>query len=118
MSRYNFHEQLAKIKKDSKYRLPADINAPVQAFLDKIGCEVGIKKLATAQDHINYGTIELIDDRVPNAKLEIQVDAGMAEGWNQYEVEKIGHWTAISYKSIRNDNLTKKKQFNVTKEQK
>jgi hypothetical protein len=109
--RYNFHDQLASIKRDPKYRLPDDINAPVVSFLKRIGCDIGIEILKRYQDHINYGTIDLINKHTPNAKLSIQVDAGMAEGYTQHEMVEIGDWSAIFYKTIRNDNLTKKKQL-------
>lgn len=113
--RYNFHDQLAALKNDPQYRLPEDINAPVVAFLEKIGCFIGAKILRRFQDHVNYGTIELINKNAPNAKLSIQVDAGMAEGHSQYEMAIDGNWTAIFYKSIRNDNLTKKKSLTKDK---
>lgn len=109
--RYNFHDQLAAIKYDPRYKLPDDINAPVFAFLKKIGCGIGVDKLQKCQEHINYATIELINKRTPNAKLSIQVDAGMAEGWTQFELTEIDDWTAIVSKTIRNDNLTKKKSL-------
>jgi hypothetical protein len=111
MSRYNFHDQLAAIRCNPAYKLPENINAPVIAFLEKIGCVIGIKILKRYQEHVNYGTIELFDKKAPNAKLSIQVDAGMAEGYNQFEKNEEGDWTAISYKSIKNDNLTKKKSL-------
>ena len=111
MPRYNFHDQLASIRRDPNYTLPENINAPIVAFLEKMGCAIGKKILSRFQNHVNYGTIELFNKKTPNAKLSIQIDAGMAEGFNKYEIEEDGDWTAVSYKSIKNDNLTKKKSL-------
>jgi hypothetical protein len=107
--RYNFHEQLAAIKKNPRHILPADINAPVLQFLEKIGCAIGCEELKKFQNKVDYGTIELIRTDIPNAKISIQTDAGMAEGWKEYEVKRDDKWTAIVYKTVKNSNLDKKK---------
>lgn len=107
--RYKFYEQLTAIKKNPKAVLPADINKPVFDFLERIGCVIGATVLKKFQDKIEYGTIELIRDDVPNAKISLQVDCGMCEGWKQYESNKVGQWTCISYKTVKNANLDKKK---------
>ena len=61
------------------------------------------------QRSVDYGTIELMREDVPGAKLTIQVDCGMCEGYKQFEIKKDGSWTAIAYKTIKNQNLDKKK---------
>ena len=110
---YNFHEQKEAAKKNPRYMLPADINKPVIEFLEKIGCGVGVDIVKDMQNKLNYGLLELASDKVPNAKLSIQMDCGMAEGYKQYEIKTSDGWTAISYKMVKNWNLDKKK---LTKE--
>lgn len=68
------------------------------------------------QDRVEYGTIDLIREDIPNAKISIQVDCGMAEGYKQYEINKAGKWTAINYKTVRNYNLDKSKEKKTQKE--
>lgn len=109
MTKYNFHEELEKIKKNPKYRLPEDINKPVFDFLEKIKCELGIKKLKMMQEHLNYGQIELRRKNLPNSVLTIQVDSGMAEGWKDSENEYDDVWSMSAYKTVKNYNLNKKK---------
>lgn len=113
--RYKFYEQLANVRKNPKTVLPADINKPVFDFLEKIGCTVGVKILKKFQDSVDYGTIDLMRDDVPNAKITLQVDCGMCEGWKQYEVNKDGKWTSVSYKTVKNANLDKKKPKEAVK---
>jgi hypothetical protein len=107
--RYNFHDQLSNVHKNPKYVLPADINQPVIDFLEKIGCTIGVKLLRKMQQNVNYGSIDLIHDDVPSAKITIQVDCGMAEGYKIYDLEKVGKWNSISYRIVKNKNLDKKK---------
>lgn len=108
--RYSFHDQLAAIKKNAKHVLPEDINAPVVLFLEKIGCDGGVDRLKKLQKNVDYGTIDLFRDDVPNAKITIEVNAGMAEGYKQYEVDIVGKWRVVCYKSIRNANLDMKRK--------
>jgi NADH:ubiquinone oxidoreductase subunit E len=108
--RYNFHEQLAAIKRNPKHVLPADINAPVKAFLQGIGCEAACDELRKLQEHVNYATIDIISAEVPTAKISVQVDAGMAEGWKEFRTVTNGKWTIHICKSIKNANLDKKKR--------
>jgi len=107
--RYNFHDQLRAVKSNPKYVLPADINKPVIDFLAKIGCEIGVKLVEAAQRNINYRTIELVRKDRPHAKLVIQIDCGMAEGYRQYIIDETGDWLATSYDTIKNSNLDKTK---------
>ena len=115
--RYKFHDQLAAIKRNPQHVLPVDINAPVIAFLNKIGCEAGARALADLQTHIDYGTLDLERVDVPGAKISIQVDAGMAEGYRQYETKRSGDWVITKYKTIRNANLDKRRPKPSTEEQ-
>jgi hypothetical protein len=112
--RYKFYEQRDKIKKDPKYKLPADINAPVYEFLDGIKCKAGREALKSLEDCVGYGTIEIVNDDLPNAKIVIQVDSGMAEGRKEHlPPDKDGKWNVFTYKTVKNYNLDKK---NPTKE--
>jgi hypothetical protein len=107
--RYSFFDQLAAIRANPGHVLPADINAPVFAFLAKIGCAAGADSLKRLQNHVAYGTIELVSDDQPGATLTIQVDSGMAEGWKIAESTKQGKWAVLVYKTIKNSNLDKSK---------
>lgn len=109
MTKYNFHYELDNIKKNPKYVLPVDINKPVFDFLEKIKCELGVKKLKAMQLHLNYGRIVLRRNDLSNVVLEIQVDCGMAGDWEDCETEKDDVWTATTYKTVKNYNLTKRK---------
>ena len=51
---------------------------------------------------LGFALVELQRADVPNALLVIHVDAGMAEGWKQYEIKTDGKWTATKYKNIKN----------------
>jgi hypothetical protein len=113
--RYKFHDQLELVKKNAAYKLPADINKPVIDFLESIECGIGIKLVKAAQEKIKYCTIELVRQDVPNAKIEIQIDCGMAQGYKQYLIESEGKWRATSYNTIRNSNLDKSKKKEVKK---
>jgi hypothetical protein len=105
--RYKFHEQLEAVKRNPSYNLPADINQPVIDFLEKIGCDIGIEKVRFAQKNIKYRTIDIVSDEAPNAKISIQMDCGMAEGRKEYQLERRGKWTVITYDTVRNSNLDK-----------
>ena len=107
--RYNFHTELKKVKSNPKYSLPEDINKPVIDFFSEIGCVPGAEKIKKFQDLIRYGKIDVIHDDVPNAKLSVQIDCGMADGYKKCEVEKKGKWTIVSTYGVRNSNLDKKK---------
>lgn len=107
--RYNFHNELKKVKTDPKYVLPLDINKPVTDFLNEIGCKPGSDKVKLFQEKIRYGKIDLIHDDKPTAKLSIQIDCGMADGYKKCEVDKIGKWTIVSTFGVRNSCLDKKK---------
>jgi hypothetical protein len=107
--RYKFHEQKALIEKNPKHVLPADINAPVLAFLERIGCKGGVEVLLRWQASIAYGSMDLIREDAPNAKITISTEAGMAEGWKEYEALKIGPWAIIKYKTVKNANLDKRR---------
>jgi hypothetical protein len=106
---YNFIEQKEAAKKNPRYMLPADINKPVIDFLEKIGCKIGVESIKDMQNKLNYGLVELTSEKVPNAKLSIQVDCGMAEGYKQYEIKKADGWTSTTYKMVKNWNVDKKK---------
>ena len=109
MTKYNFHEQLEKVKGNVNYKLPEDINKPVFDFLEKIGCKIGAETLKTMQDHLNYGQIELRRIDLPNSILSIQVDCGMAEGWKDCELRTDKAWSTSVYKTVKNYNLNKRK---------
>lgn len=110
MPRYNFHEQLASVKKNPGYVLPEDINEPVIKFLEGKGCTVGADKIKNMQKSIKYGAIDLIHDDFPNAKLSVQVDCGMCEGYKKFEINKSGKWTIVTTESVKNKNLDKSKK--------
>jgi hypothetical protein len=107
--RYNFHEQLRAVKSNPHYVLPADINKPVVDFLKRIGCNIGVELVEAAQKNINYRTIELVRKDTPNAKLVIQIDCGMAEGYRQYVINTVDGWVSTAYDTIKNSNLDKTK---------
>jgi hypothetical protein len=109
MTKYNYHEEIEKVKKDPKYTLPLDINKPVFDFLEKIGCDLAVKELQSMQESLNYGQIEINRNDLPNVTLLIQVDCGMAGDWKDHETKKDENWTVRRYKIVKNYNLTKKK---------
>jgi hypothetical protein len=98
------------VKKNPNYVLPADINQPVIKFLEEKGCSIGAEKIKKMQENIKYGNIELFHDDFPNAKLTVQVDCGMAEGYRKFEIKKSGKWTMIENESVKNKNLDKSKE--------
>jgi hypothetical protein len=113
--RYKFHDQLEAVKHNAGYKLPEDINKPVIDFLESIECAIGVKLVKAAQEKIKYCTIELVRQDVPNAKIEIQIDCGMAQGYKQYLIENDEKWRATSYSTIKNYNLDKSKPKEVKK---
>jgi hypothetical protein len=113
--RYKFHEQLEAVHRNPGYNLPDDINQPVIDFLKKIGCDIGVEKVRFAQKNIKYRTIDIVSDEVPNAKIRIQMDCGMAEGRKEYTLERRGKWTVITYDTVKNSNLDKSKKEEVKK---
>lgn len=114
---YNFHDELRKTKENPNYILPEDINASVIEYLRKIGCEPGSEKVKEFQDHIRYGRIRLIHDDRPDDSIKVQIDCGMADGYEEREIERVGKWTMVTTFSVKNKNLTKKKPggFNESK---
>jgi hypothetical protein len=110
--RYNFHEQVKKVKENPKYQLPYDINKPVIDYLKSINCTVAIEELKKWQERVRYGAIELVSDLAVNAKLSIQVDCGMASGYKEYRLTRDdkNKWTMICYHTVRNSNLDKSKK--------
>ncbi len=110
--KYNFFEQLDKVKKDPYYTLPEDINFPIIEYLERIGCGCAIRKLKYYQDHVKYGTIEIVNDKIPNAKITIHVDCGMVGERKEWKMSKDGDWSVIEYSTVKNPNLTKEKKFN------
>ena len=113
MPRYSFHDQLNSIKRDPKYVLPADINAPVLRYLESIDCKIGADLVLAKQAHVGYGTVELIHDDAPNARLVIQFDAGMVGEWKKWVQTKAGKWTAIDISTVKNANIDKRKPKGV-----
>jgi hypothetical protein len=113
--RYQFHEQRDTIKKNPKHVLPADINAPVVAFLERIGCSVGAEELKKLQHDIAYGGIDLVHDDHLNARVSLSTELGMCDGWKQYEIIKAGKWSIIKYKTVKNSNLDKRKPKELVK---
>jgi hypothetical protein len=106
--RYNFHEMLSKIKANPRFVLPSDINEPVYRFLDKIGCKIGCTTLRRLEQSVGYGQIELVRDDIPNAKISIDVAAGMVGEWKEFILLTGDKWTCISYKNVKNSNLDKR----------
>ena len=107
--RFNFHTELAKVKANPKHILPPAINQPIIDFLIGIGCGIGVEIVKKFQYSVDYGTIERMRDDVPNARITIQIDCGMVEGYKQFEIKKDGKWSAIAYKTVKNANLDKRK---------
>ena len=105
--RYKFHEQLDKIRHNPKYVLPGDINAPVHEYLEKIGCKECDELLYEFERDAAYGTIDIIHDDVPAAKITIQVDAGMVGEFKKWDVKKSGKWLLIHYRNVKNANIDK-----------
>ncbi len=105
--RHNFHEHLEALKRDPKHILPSDINKHVSDFLEKIGCDVGADELNEFQKFTQYGRMEIFNDNVPNSKITIQFDGGMANGREDYKQIIKGSWKIFTYKTIRNANLDK-----------
>ena len=105
--KYSFFDQLAKLKANPNHQLPPDINVPVIEWLDSIGCEVGAALISDFQARVRYGGIDLIHDDNPNAKISLQVDAGMIGERREHEIKRQGKWTAYIYRTIKNPNLDK-----------
>jgi len=107
--KYNFFDQLEKLKADPNHQLPADINKPMIEWLEKIGCGLGADLIADAQVKVRYEGIELVHDDNPNAKIAVQIDAGMVGERREYEIKRKGKWTAFVYRTIKNPNLNKQR---------
>lgn len=105
--RYNFFDQLKKLKADPGHQLPQDINQPMIEWLEKIGCDIGAELVSDAQVKVRYEGIELVHDANPNAKIAMQIDAGMVGERREYEVKRSGKWTAFIYRTIKNPNIDK-----------
>lgn len=106
--RYNFHAELANIKKNPQYILPGDINEPVKRFLEKIGCAVGVDVVKNFQEHVSYGSIELVHADVPNAKITMHIEAGMIGEYKECKSNASGKWTAYITKSVKNSKIDKR----------
>jgi len=107
--RYNFYDQLARIKKNANYALPEDINKPVTDWLYKIGCKIGAERVIDAQKKVQYKTIDLTNKKVPDAKISIQVSAGMVGERKEWEKKEDGEWVVLEYSTVKNPNLDKHK---------
>lgn len=108
--KYNYHDQVELVRKNPRHELPEDVNHPVEKFLSGIGCDLGIEELEKFRKSVGYGEIELVHNDVPDAKLSIPVNCGMAsEGLRKSTVVKKGKWTAYIYRTVKNSNITKKR---------
>jgi hypothetical protein len=107
--RYNFHDELAKIRANPKHVLPLDINSPIKGFLQKIGCELAIDELTKLQNCVGYATIEICNSDLPSHKISIQVDSGMASEYKDFKVKNDGKWSVAVCKTVKNSNLDKRR---------
>jgi hypothetical protein len=106
--RHNFHEQREALYRNPKHVLPDDINAPVLAFLEKVGCGTAVELIKKMQAAAAHGKVEIVRLDRPAAKLTINVSYGMAEGWSEYEEIVSGNFRIYKYKTVKNSNLDKK----------
>ena len=105
--KYNFFEELSKIKAEPYYELPENINKPIIDWLKSIKCKIGAVIVAEMQKRVNYGTVELVNKNVPSGKITIQVDAGMVYERKSFETRTEGDWVATITRTFKNPNLDK-----------
>jgi hypothetical protein len=116
MPKYNYHEIKRKLESNPKYELPFDINAPVIAHFNKIGCRIACDKISDMQKRAACGKIEVFHDDSLNVKQRINISFGMADGYETDIRYKDGKWNLVEYSTVKNSNLTKKNT--LTKEEK
>lgn len=109
MSKYNYYQMLHNVKKNTSYVLPEDINKPVEDYLEKIGCSVGVEKLKKLRSCIGYDKISLSREDIPEAEIVINISCGMADGYTQHKTTVKNGWTCRETKTIRNYNLYRSK---------
>ncbi len=114
--RYNFHTLQEAIKKNAKFVLPEDINAPIHDYLLKRGFELTSKRLKEYEKHVRFGTIMPYMSNNINSRLKICVAHGMVGEIVEIHTVENGLEICTEEFTIKNANLDKKKP--VQKEQK
>lgn len=107
--RYNFHDELKKVKQNPKYVLPQDINESEKEFFRKKGCELGTEIIEEFEKHVRYGHVDIFHKKVDGKKISMQIDSGMVDGHTTHEIREKGDYTAVITYSVRNKKLDKKK---------
>lgn len=106
--KYKYHEQREILKKNHKYVLPEDINAPIIKYLEENLLPLAVKTVKRYQDRVNHGRIEIFSDINPKRKITVNVSYGMVSDMEISDASKDGNELVVGYRTIKNANVDMK----------
>jgi hypothetical protein len=106
---YNYFEIRDKIRADSSYRLPIDINAPIRdEFKDYSEIIAWIDQV---EKHLQVRRFEMVLPKKAHIRIVLQADKGMIEGYDKITIINTEK-NMSDYLHIKNKNLSKKREQN------
>ena len=111
--KYNYYDEKDKIKKDSSYLLPAEINKPVLDMAKQCGSRLLPEIIGIAENSVQCATIEQYFKKAPGIRRKMQADFGMIEGWTVSKVTENADEVVITTVHLKNTNLIKRKEVKV-----
>jgi hypothetical protein len=106
---YNYFEIRDKIRQNSSYKLPVDINAPIREEFKEYA-EI-LSWIDQVEKHLQVRRLEMIVPNKSHIRIILQADRGMIEGYDKITVINADK-NISDYLHIKNKNLSKKRDKN------